>query len=564
MDAAWQGPWALLSASGASPPTARQSRVYDTAVSRTSEATVRGEPSSVLIATARGPRTVALPSGESALPASAPILERLRQSARGATLGVNGASATKSMSRAAEQWRWFASTMGAQACAEDVCAWIMLRCAPPIGTPLPHRARKIVSAQTAVADVHMLRRHLRTQKLLHGPLSEADRDLYRAVKSPLVRALSRQIVACHTVARSRKLPVLCHMARDRVSAAGDLATIPLVELRNLAMMVVGLSAGLRRGEVAALLRGHIEVRDAAVWVAIAGDKMNRSSIGVTQHRPVPISNSFTVPVVEAYLSRLGPTAASAPLFPRFSDGAPDGPIARATVGTVISNMFPGATAHSLRVGFATELYARDVPLRDIMELGRWSSLASLLYVLPEASRLMRTAQKLDGESGIRFDSFALLQSFTNSAEAATDAARATLAVASPGERAPKRPARARAPAAAAGAAAASTPDPSSDDEVTAPCEWCGVILGAEEGWLCDVEPCAWCLCDDCWPMGARKKLRCPKHGGERAPPPESSARCDGTRTHPRVIARRRAYESRLQDEANEAEARRLLHHGHRG
>lgn len=523
-------------------------------------------------------------------------------------------------------WQTYRAEFGAGTAPEHVIAFMQLRCAPLPHLPFPTWLRQIVKPSTASQDVGKLKRLLKIRKRRDPTAFSADdRALLTAIKSDLVKAFRRSVGANIPSAKSKKLPILHSMVRELVDEATDggktpLAQLPPYLLRDIAMIAVGLGLGLRRKEIASLLRGHVTDRGDTLLVSIGSDKTSWSPLNTEEFRTLPLAEPLLVSILRAYLTQLPSAAPALPLFPRLDD-PPDAPRALSpkSVSAAIRRRFPdvGTTAHGLRVGFATELYASGAQLRDIMELGRWRSAAALLYVLPSADTLAATSRAM-GSAGLKLDVYAAVRRARLEAEAASAAAAAKAARAADPTRAHAARARHRGggagPASAAAAPAASgagaaaplaaaasdprgapadpparrrgrpptraarggagrpagpgrppagrprpptapspspspspptTSSPASDGGWSAECDTCPKHLGRREGWVCDMQPCSYVLCDDCWPYGGMELL-CPRH--ERS----------GGVVPPSAAARTRAAAARAQEAENEAMARRVL------
>ena len=96
----------------------------------------------------------------------------------------------------------------------------------------------------------------------------------------------------------------------------------------------------------------------------------------------------------------------------FLDGTPVFHQLRAGTRTALSRQWlsdltksaaSGRTPHSLRVGGATELYAAGVPVATIMAIGRWTSMAAMLYVLGTLEDTIEASTEL-GKGKVRITS----------------------------------------------------------------------------------------------------------------------------------------------------------------
>ena len=199
-------------------------------------------------------------------------------------------------------------------------------------------------------------------------------------------------------------------------------------------------------------------------------------------------------------------------------------------------MFPdsGAVAHSLRVGFATELFAAGVKVAIIMELGRWSSYAALLYVLPSATKLLHASRAIGTGDQLQIDAFQLRRTLMTQ-EPGAIAGVTRLGPRKPWQGSLPPPACPPAPSSPAGLPAPPKPsmDPSAegtpapgagstrDAASTAPSTWiaycaaCGALIpDDEDGHICQDETCSnrsFNVCDECFDESDRAHIFCPAH-----------------------------------------------------
>ena len=512
-------------------------------------------------------------------------------------------ASAKAIQKSLRFWDEFRTAFGVLTItAWAIAAYLVLRAAPPVDTPLPEWTRQTVSPFTASAEAGCLKRHLRDLSMSRT-LEGDDLALLLALGSDLVRRIRASLGASIRRAKTKKLPILWHMVSEALQATcgGLISRLSPEQLRNFTIVAVGLAAGLRRSEIAALQAQHLcRGAESGFVVIIMQDKTNRCAGPHSEPRSIPINQPLACDLISLYLERSkARLVPGAPLFANLQAGAKAGsPIAPGTINSVIRKLFPGTgvVAHSLRVGFATELRAAGVPVELILEMGRWSSLRGLLYILPSVEQ-MQDASRSMGSGVIHFSSLALYDKLTKQALAFRAAAVPALVPASGSS--------AAGVAAASGARRSPSPEHRSPAEGCLPpqvvlalrlsaarsmswtsgnCWRCGVEQGRDDGIMCDHDDedgsyCRQVLCDECWPHGSglgapplfcrqhRKGRRRPRNAkGEDLWTSESDgvpARCDGTNAGDRL--RRQRLRMRAADEADtEREARRLLGQRHDG
>lgn len=499
------------------------------------------------------------------------------------------------ISRSLRYWDEFVAAFQVTViCGWAVAAYMLLRAAPPVDLVLPEWSKQTVSPVTASGEAGALKRHLRDLAMSRS-LDDRESSLLTALGSDIVRRIRRSLGATIRRTKTKKLPILWHMVREALSAvcSGLLSALSTESLRDFAIVAVGLAAGLRRSEIVALRAEHLcpSARGGFLLVVME-DKTNRCAGPHTEPKTVPIEQPLAVEIIRLYVARFKDVLVpGSMLFFNLSHGRGHGAaLAPGTINSIIRRLFPGAgvVAHSLRVGFASELRAAGTSIELIMEMGRWTSLRALLYILPSIE-LMSAASQAMGSGNITFSSLALVDQLRKQALAVRQAAVPV-------------PAPALLPVAARGAgpaAAARPPSPSCSPPCRLPvslsddvslrisrvasrppslerkaCWRCSTMLGPDKGWLCDFDdddgkPCTNCLCDECWPHGLSASLFCRDHRRGRRPPrgratwsSDSSpspppARCDGTNAGDRL--RRIRDRARREDEADlERDTRRRL------
>lgn len=309
------------------------------------------------------------------------------------------ASAAEAMTRAWNAFMTFLRFFNVR--RDQVTSWVVMafllaRCNPPVGVQLPTFMQRRVLPRTAAHDLTLLRRRARLMK---------DRDLLEALIDEDVLRLGSVLGTSIRKTKSSKAPILIHHLRDRWAQRPASPTLGF--LRNMSLLVLGVVAGLRRRELAALRRSDAvwDQRQDELTVAVRRDKTNQVITDAQEPRVIAVAHALLTEVLTTYFTRIGAQPTTAPLFPVIAGTRPtDRSLEPSTINTIVREVLPGlpVSPHSLRVGFATELHAAGVPLQVILELGRWSSLAGLLYVLPSADQ-MTAATRSMGSGAVSFD-----------------------------------------------------------------------------------------------------------------------------------------------------------------
>jgi integrase len=266
--------------------------------------------------------------------------------------------------------------------ASDVMCYFVARCAPSEDIKgLPPEWPKPVLPSTASGDLSLLRRYAKMR---------GDSSALTVLTDDQLRLLVSAAGANCQRDKSAKNPVMMSNIETFVNVV-PLAGRDAAHARDSVLLVVGILFGLRRSELVSL-----KVSDA-VWakkklrLRIRRDKTNASALGTQHHRFVTSAHRLLDRLWPAYVSSvLSAMEPDDPLFPRLAaDGSPtSAPLAPSSVSAAVRRAVgPGFSAHSLRVGCATELFRAGVPLALIKEIGRWASDTALLYVIPDADRM---------------------------------------------------------------------------------------------------------------------------------------------------------------------------------
>lgn len=275
-----------------------------------------------------------------------------------------------------------------------VCSFLLARCAPVAGEALPPGFSKPVSPRTAAGDLTLLRRRARIM---------GDRDLLDVLTHENVLRLSSMLSAGVSRRKTAKRPILLHHVRSVLDKLGPNPTKGA--LRDACLLLVGLLAGLRRREITALQCGDLrwDTDRRELTVCVTRDKVNQNILGAQQPRTVVVAHDLLDTWWPRFLAVFGGREANLPAFPRvLGTTVTRSSLAPATINSIVRGCLPGlpVSPHGLRVGMATELFAAGADQATIMEMGRWSSLAALLYVLPSADKLAAASRAIGQGVGV--------------------------------------------------------------------------------------------------------------------------------------------------------------------
>lgn len=241
------------------------------------------------------------------------------------------------------------------------CAFIVMRCAPPVGMSIPllggDRSKMFISPVTVSGYVDALRRVARIQRRFEDP-----------VFSPEVLSFQCTIGGRKRKLKSDKPPILFNTVLEFWKSKRP------SDIHTACLLVLGFFFACRRSELAALIWEDLQMirkPGGTLYTRLRFREHKTNSSVLGSHQPAYIHAAHPV-LDEAVAWLLRNVQKEDKLFPW----------SKAEIGDRIAKACPGCTAHGLRVGFATEAYAAGARLDHLMNHGRWTSLAALLYVLP--------------------------------------------------------------------------------------------------------------------------------------------------------------------------------------
>ena len=273
-----------------------------------------------------------------------------------------------------------------------VLAYIILRCAPPVDTPLPD-GWTIVSPVTAAGDIDCLRRAARLGL-------EGMNTILQALLSPVVSALLVGVGGRVKRLQTAKSPILYTEVAAALAAAEASPTD--IAVRDAFALVLGLHFALRASELLTLVGSDLVVVDEGKALQIRFRNVKNRQTIFTTHDPfvVTAGGALLMRAFQLFSDRVG-FRDDLVIFHNLRRGRHyERPLSRDWLSNAVQAAAPKRTPHSLRVGAATELYAAGVDLADIMAIGRWTSSAALLYVLGTLEDTL-SASRAMGSAGLR-------------------------------------------------------------------------------------------------------------------------------------------------------------------
>ena len=293
---------------------------------------------------------------------------------------------------------------------EWVIAYVVARCAPPVGEDLPRdeRFRRPVLPTTAAGDVDELRRAARKGTAFAT-------TWLNALNSDEVATFVRECGGRVKKLRTNKRPFLFAKVQEAWSkwgcdagGAGAGRGMRAVQyLRDATAIVLGFFYGCRSKELAQLRMRDVRVTRDRVSVTFRERKNVRSVMRTHDPQTIAASHALLLKAVCAWLKTARAMGAKPedPLFPavrgqRTLQGAKA--LSKSTFRSICKRIDPECVAHSLRAGMATEAWAAGVPLEAIMALGGWSSPVAVMYIVGATDETCAASRKI-GTASMRYE-----------------------------------------------------------------------------------------------------------------------------------------------------------------
>lgn len=398
---------AASAAAAASPFTAAASAAGASAPGATGTVTASaaGASAPVHVATTTGAHTITPTlrrDGDLLLPPcrDPTVIQPFADVASAALIAVPATSAAK-ISGAARRFKEVMTVLGITGITfVAVLIYIVARCCPPPDSPRPPCCASPVLPTTVAGDVDALRRG--ADLGVEGLAAFGD-ALRHAAVSALLRAIGARVKRLKT----SKVPLLyqevaafwrsCRAKRTAVAARDGFA------------VVVGFFFGMRVSELLAL------GSDDVSYVTISSDGGTRGAMRIVfrqtktrrslfiSHDPFAVTCGHDL-LMEAWA-----------FFEEYHDFHPGAPVFHRTPGprgtrdklsrdwfaNLVAAAAPKATPHSCRVGLATEMWAAGRSIEEVMSVGRWSSVAALLYVVGALEDQVKATDAIGSAGALR-------------------------------------------------------------------------------------------------------------------------------------------------------------------
>jgi integrase len=375
------------------------------AVSRTAAATAM-HVDEVQVSTATGVHTVSSASSLHIEPLSLPStvghperLAPLMRVVQALMVSIPETSARK-VRAACKLWKnildWWA-VPAALVTGHLVCAFVVIRCAPPVNFEVPSAIEKPVLPSTAAGDIDCLRR---ASRLGVEDMAQFRAALHEESVSMLMRAIGARVKRLRTNKRAL-LFVEVERFWETCKTAGT-----AIAIRDGFALVLAFSFATRVSELLALYGRDLTIvpmRDGSFAIKVAFNKVKTRRTIFNSHQPFEVTCGGPL-LCEAFelFNKTVSFRDDIPIFHHLRASS-EKSLSRDWFSTVVKAAAPNATTHSCRVGAATELWAAGVSLADIMAIGRWTSTAALLYIIGNLDDTVRASRKM-GTAGLSYSS----------------------------------------------------------------------------------------------------------------------------------------------------------------
>lgn len=295
-----------------------------------------------------------------------------------------------------------------------ICAYIVARSCPPVDTVLPADwpARPVLPATTA-SEVSLLRRAAKLGLAETGSLADALTD-------PLVTLLLRQIGANVARLTTEKKPLLWSKflpVADAALAAFEtwrkshlVVTAELqIQVRDAFALAIALATGSRVSELLGFVGDDIlpgETDDGREFLRTIFKHTKTRQTPFSTHQPfvTHVTSAIVLSLFDAFDRVCGWEPAGA-VWVCYRGSTRD-PLGYAWFAALVKSVDPECSPHSVRVTLATDLWAQNATVQEIMAAGRWSSMAAVLYVVSSLDKRLSTADRV-GKSGLTYRGNAL-------------------------------------------------------------------------------------------------------------------------------------------------------------
>jgi integrase len=220
----------------------------------------------------------------------------------------------------------------------------------------------------------------------------------QALWDPRVTALLKAVGARAKRLKTEKRPLLWREVTAYVS--GGLAEGSAHAVRDAFALVLAFCFATRVSELLSLRFQDVSLTRCtdgrqALRVTFLNTKTRQTIFGSHQPFICASANRILMEAYSAFVSHFPSGEPDAFLIQRLS-GDRARPLTRDWFAHIVRSIAPAAVPHSVRVGAATELWAAGVPLPRIMAVGRWTSVAALMYVIGSLEGQVAATDRLGG------------------------------------------------------------------------------------------------------------------------------------------------------------------------
>lgn len=294
-------------------------------------------------------------------------------------------------------------------------AFVVARVAPPVGCELPVGwAAHPVLPSTVKSEIGSLR-------------SAAKLGISETV--PLAQALSAPRLALFLKAIGANVPRLKSQKKPFLWTSVEVFCRPILQLaqrtlefqevidqslqcrvRDAFAIALCFTTGARCGELLALEGRDVQLEDvddrSFVEVTFRDTKTRRTPLGTHDPFISVASHTLVVELFKVFDLIVGWQVNGGVWTGQ--RGSTHDALSRSWFVDLVASIDPLCVPHSLRVGMATELWAANATVEQIMTAGRWTSAAAVLYIIGSIDRALAAADLL-GNGRLSYDGARLRQ-----------------------------------------------------------------------------------------------------------------------------------------------------------
>jgi integrase len=327
-------------------------------------------------------------------------------------------SRTKAIQRVVKLLSAFAAWLDlplASLSGDLLIAFAVARVAPPVGIELPDGwAAHPVLPSTVKSEIGAMRSAAKLGVAATTPLMHA-------LSSPRLSLFLKAIGANVPRLKSLKKPMLfskveafCSPILRRASATLDNRE-PIDQslqcaVRDAFAIVLCFATGARCGELLNLEGRDVQLETIDnrefVEVTFRDTKTRRTPLGTHDPFVSVAAHELVIKLFKAFDVIVGWQEDGKVWTAQ--RGSTHDPLSRSWFADLVHSIDPLCVPHSLRVGMATELWAANATIEQIMTAGRWTSASAVLYIIGSIDRALAAADLL-GNGKLAYDGARLRQ-----------------------------------------------------------------------------------------------------------------------------------------------------------